>query len=44
MRVLITDDSQLPVERLVVSLAKIRGIDIVGQTGTASATLGAIPP
>jgi len=38
MRVLIADDSRLVVERLVTALAKVRGIEIVGQAGTAAET------
>jgi DNA-binding NarL/FixJ family response regulator len=42
MRVLIADDSELLVERLVAALAKVSGIEIVGQAGTGEEALMAI--
>jgi len=42
MRVLIADDSEVLVQRLVVELTKVSGIEIVGQAGTVGETLEGI--
>jgi DNA-binding NarL/FixJ family response regulator len=42
MRVLIADDSPLVVERLVAMLAKVRGVEVVGQAGNGTEASEAI--
>jgi DNA-binding NarL/FixJ family response regulator len=42
MRVLIADDSEVLVQRLVTMLAEVRGIEIVGQAGTVAEAAQAV--